>query len=263
MTAPAALHMADVRYRWHRRAPWAINLPVLTLAAGEHVFLAGPSGSGKSTLLALIAGIAAPQAGQITVLGERLTSLSGARRDRFRAEHLGIIFQQFNLLPYLSVLDNVLLPCRFSRRRREQAIERDGSPEAQATRLLGRLGLAADDVLRRPVTALSVGQQQRVAAARALMGAPGLVIADEPTSALDADRRAEFVTLLVQECQAASAALLFVSHDLSLASRFQRSVSLPDINALPPPAALASSGPHTQGAATEHSTLPGSHGSRP
>lgn len=226
----AALCMTNVRYRWHRRAPWVIDLPALTLAAGEQVFLAGPSGSGKSTLLALIAGIATPQAGRITVLGEPLSEWRGTRCDRFRAEHLGIIFQQFNLLPYLSVLDNVLLPCRFSARRREQAIARDGSPEAQARRLLARLGLVADEVLRRPVTALSVGQQQRVAAVRSLMGAPGLLIADEPTSALDADRRAEFVTLLTQECQAAGAALLFVSHDLSLAARFQRSLSLPKIN---------------------------------
>lgn len=260
MTTSPALQLTDVRYRWHRRAPWTIKVPTLTLAAGEHVFLAGPSGSGKSTLLALIAGIAAPQAGRIMVLGESMTALSGAGRDRFRAEHLGIIFQQFNLLPYLSVLDNVMLPCRFSRRRRAQAIARDGTPEAQATRLLGRLGLAADDVLHRPVTALSVGQQQRVAAARALMGAPGLVIADEPTSALDADRRAEFVTLLMQECQAASAALLFVSHDLSLAARFQRSLSLPDINLLSTGNAPASASASVH-AATDGGPLPPSNGS--
>jgi len=225
-----ALQLDDVRFRWLRRAPCVIDVQHFAVAEGEQLFLAGPSGSGKSTLLALIAGIATPEQGQVRVLGESFAQLRGVRRDRFRAEHLGIIFQQFNLLPYLSVLDNVLLPCRFSERRRAEACARDGSPEAQARRLLERLGLAADDVLRRPVTALSVGQQQRVAAARALMGAPGLVIADEPTSALDTDRRSEFVALLIQECTAAGAALLFVSHDLSLAPRFHRSLSLRDIN---------------------------------
>ncbi|MBZ2189356.1 ABC transporter ATP-binding protein [Alcanivorax sp. JB21] len=228
------LDLQQVSFRWRRDLPPVLTIPAFQVAAGERVFLAGPSGAGKSTLLALIAGIAIPQTGDVQVLGRSLPGLGAAARDRFRADHLGVIFQMFNLLPYLPVLDNVMLPCRFSPARRQQAVARDGSQEAQARRLLGALGLQADAMLRRPVTELSVGQQQRVAAARALMGAPDLVIADEPTSALDADRRLEFVELLAQECDASGAALLFVSHDLSLAPRFQRQVSLAEINAALP-----------------------------
>ena len=228
------LDLQQVGFRWRRDLPPVLTIPAFQVAAGERVFLAGPSGAGKSTLLALIAGIAIPETGDVQVLGRSLPGLGAAARDRFRADHLGIIFQMFNLLPYLPVLDNVMLPCRFSPARRQQAVARDGSQEAQARRLLGALGLQTEALLRRPVTELSVGQQQRVAAARALMGAPDLVIADEPTSALDADRRLEFVELLARECDASGAALLFVSHDLSLAPRFQRQVSLADINAALP-----------------------------
>lgn len=232
------LDLQQVSFRWRRELPPVLTIPAFRMEAAERMFLAGPSGAGKSTLLALIAGIAVPQAGDVQVLGHSLPKLGAAARDRFRADHLGIIFQMFNLLPYLPVLENVMLPCRFSPARRQQAVTRDGSQEAQARRLLGALGLQADTLLRRPVTELSVGQQQRVAAARALMGAPDLVIADEPTSALDADRRLEFVELLTQECDASGAALLFVSHDLSLAGRFQRQLNLAEINeALPEGAA--------------------------
>lgn len=229
MTAPV-LSLTDVTFRWQPGLPDVLSVPAFQMQPGERVFLAGPSGSGKSTLLSLVAGIATPRTGHIQVLGQPLSQMRGSARDRFRADQLGIIFQMFNLLPYLPVLQNVLLPCRFSRARRARAVARDGSVEAQARRLLGALGLDADDLLRRPVTALSVGQQQRVAAARALMGAPALVIADEPTSALDADRRLEFVDLLSSECDASGAALLFVSHDQTLASHFPRRLSLLDIN---------------------------------
>jgi putative ABC transport system ATP-binding protein len=140
-------------------------------------------------------------------------------------DHIGLIFQQFNLIPYLSVLDNVLLPCRFSRRRREQA----GDMADSAARLLGHLDLDAS-LWQRPATALSVGQQQRVAAARALIGRPELVIADEPTSSLDAERQAAFLDLLIDECNEAGAALVFVSHDRRLAGRFGRELALTEIN---------------------------------
>ena len=229
MVAPV-LSLRDVTFRWQRRLPPVLSIPAFSLGAGERVFLAGPSGTGKSTLLALIAGIATPEQGEVAVLGQPLQRLGSGARDRLRADRLGIIFQMFNLLPYLPVLDNVMLPCRFSRLRREHATQRDGSPEAQARRLLGALGLDAAALLKRPVNTLSVGQQQRVAAARALMGAPALVIADEPTSALDADRRREFVELLGNECDASGAALLFVSHDHSLAPAFPRQLDLAEIN---------------------------------
>lgn len=212
------------------------NEPVLAIqqwavAAGETVFLKGPSGSGKSTLLGLIGGILTPDSGHIRVLGEDLASLSRGARDRFRAQHLGFIFQMFNLLPYLSLLENITLPCRFSRQRAGRAGE--PGPEARARKLLEQLGLDPA-IAARPVTELSVGQQQRVAAARALIGEPELLVADEPTSALDADSRTQFVELLLAQSKAAGSAVLFVSHDASLAPLFDRAEALTDLNSIGP-----------------------------
>ena len=198
----------------------------LSLAAGRTAFLFGPSGCGKSTLLGLMAGVLVAQAGSVRLLGQDWASLRGGRRDARRADHVGVIFQQFNLLPYLSVLDNVLLPCRFSPLRARRCA---GGPAAAAQGLLQQVGLAPA-LWGRPASALSVGQQQRVAAARALIGAPELVIADEPTSALDAALRDEFMTLLLGQCRAAGSTLVFVSHDERLAARFDEQLSLPALN---------------------------------
>lgn len=202
-----------------------LQLPDITLGSGERLFISGPSGCGKSSLLGLIAGVLSPSAGSLEVLGQPMARLSGRQRDHLRAEQMGVIFQQFNLLPYLSVIDNVMLACRFSRQRRLRAIDRGGSVAAEARRLLGHLGLSGL-LLQQQAARLSVGQQQRVAAARALMGQPALVIADEPTSALDSQHRHAFIELLLNECQQAGSALLFVSHDDSLRSHFARHLSL-------------------------------------
>jgi putative ABC transport system ATP-binding protein len=228
-----AIAIGGLRFRWRPDRPWVLDIPTFALAAGERLFLAGPSGSGKSTLLALIAGIHQATEGRVTVFGADLTALSGSARDRFRADRLGVIFQMFNLLPYLSVLENATLPCRFSAARRARAIAAAGSANAEARRLLVHLGLDNPDLERRTAAELSVGQQQRVAAARALIGRPELIVADEPTSALDADRRLDFVELLRRECASAGAALLFVSHDRSLAGHFDRVAELPALNAAP------------------------------
>ena len=129
------------------------------------------------------------------------------------------------------MVDNVLLPCRFSRDRQSRALQRSATIEDEAIRLLGHLDMARQDLLLKPVTSLSVGQQQRVAAARALMGAPEILIADEPTSSLDAHRRESFVRLLFQECEAVGSTLVFVSHDTSLKNLFDRTLNLTEINA--------------------------------
>lgn len=210
-------------------APLLLDIDQFALAAGERLFLRGPSGSGKSTLLGLISGVLTPQSGTIQVCGEDMHTLSGTKRDQLRADRLGVIFQMFNLVPYLTVAQNVALPCRFSKRRAAHVSEAGGITE-EAQRLLGRLGLDGQDLLNRPVTALSVGQQQRVAAARALIGRPEIVIADEPTSALDADSRDRFISLLIEEASATGASLLFVSHDAALSSHFDRALDLVQIN---------------------------------
>lgn len=229
-SAPAATIalLEDIRFRWKRRNPPVLEIDRLGIARGERVFIKGPSGSGKSTLLNLMAGVAVPEAGSVHLNGTELSSLSGAKRDAFRADHVGFIFQMFNLIPYLSVLENVTLPLTFSRRR-QQTVRNGGPPDAEALRLLERLGLPADYRARR-VTDLSIGQQQRVAAARAIIGSPPLLIADEPTSALDADTREAFIRLLFEECERATMTLLFVSHDGSLEHLFDRSLDLTVLN---------------------------------
>ena len=219
---PAVL-IRNAAFRWPD-GEFALRIDAFALARGERQLLLGPSGAGKSTLLNLIGGFLRPQSGQITILGQELSDLGQTALDRFRADHFGVIFQMFNLLPYLSVLDNVLIPLRFSRQRRQQA----GDAHACAERLLSRLGVAPD-LHRRPVAQLSVGQQQRVAAARALIGAPQIILADEPTSALDHDNAGKFLDLLQTELQATGAALLMVSHDARIADHFDRVIDLTSI----------------------------------
>jgi putative ABC transport system ATP-binding protein len=222
------LSAESLRFGWPGAGAPCIDIEHLHVTAGEAVFLHGPSGCGKSTLLSLMAGVLVADAGRVTLLGHDWAALSGAARDRARVAHVGYIFQQFNLLPYLSVLDNVLLPCRFSGRRMARA-SRDGSARAQAQQLLEQMGLDSQ-LWQRQALQLSVGQQQRVAAARALIGHPEVVIADEPTSALDEDRREAFLDVLLAACHANHSALVFVSHDQRIAQRFSRHVLLPEIN---------------------------------
>ena len=219
------LHVQDLTFTWPGDDKPVLVLPELKLDCGEKLFLFGPSGSGKSTLLALIGGLIRPGQGSIRFKDTDLGRLSGPRRDRFRAEHQGVIFQQFNLLPWLDVRANVALPCRFSRARARRA----GPVQAAAERLLQGMDLDRSQWSRR-ADELSVGQQQRVAAARALIGQPALVLADEPTSALDSDRRSQFLDLLFGQAEAAGSSLLFVSHDRELASRFDRQLDLAEIN---------------------------------
>ena len=228
MSKTPAIEIRDLRFAWPG-GPVLLDIPEFGLGASERLFLKGPSGSGKSTLLGLIAGVLKPQDGTVRVLGEDMAGLSGPRRDALRADRIGVIFQMFNLVPYLSVVQNVTLPCRFSKLR-HTAVAGKGGAVKEARRLLARLGLDDPGLLARPVTELSVGQQQRVAVARALIGGPALLIADEPTSALDADARDRFIALLNEEAALSGAALLFVSHDGGLASHFDRSVDLVALN---------------------------------
>lgn len=227
------LSLEHVRFRWPRGSSDIIAIERMEVAAGERVLVRGDSGCGKSTLLSLAAGVLVPQAGEVCLLGEGWKRDSPGRRDRRRADHIGYIFQQFNLLPYLNVLDNVLLPCRISRVRAQRSGETMDQTRETARALLTSLQLDAA-LWRRPAGELSVGQQQRVAAARAMIGRPELVIADEPTSALDETRRDAFMDLLVQVCADAGSALLFVSHDARLAVHFSRVIDLQAVNRAAP-----------------------------
>ncbi|MEO5824476.1 MAG: ABC transporter ATP-binding protein [Gemmatimonadales bacterium] len=220
-----AVDIRDLRFAY-RAGREVLRIDALTIPRASRVFLHGPSGSGKTTLLGVIAGVLAPTAGSIHVLGQNPAELPSSRRDAFRGVYLGYLFQLFNLIPWLSVTENIALPCRLHAARAARL--GDTSIDDAARQLATDLGLG--DMLDTPVTELSVGQQQRVAAARALIGSPELVIADEPTSALDADRRDQFLELLFAQCTRANATLLFVSHDLALGSRFDQVLSLPDLN---------------------------------
>ena len=222
-TAPVLAAM-NLEFAW-ASSPVRIRISALTVAAGERWLLQGPSGSGKSTLLQLLGGVIVPQAGSVRLLGEDWATLTAAQRDARRADHVGFVFQQFNLVPYLSALDNVLLPCRFSARRRNEAV-RNGALVDEAQRLLSALGLGERDVRGRHAARLSVGQQQRVAAARALIGRPALVLADEPTSALDADNARAFLDLLFAEARKADTAIVLVSHDAGLRPHFDHHLAI-------------------------------------
>ncbi|MCK0096992.1 ABC transporter ATP-binding protein [Yoonia sp. F2084L] len=225
MSDPASiLRLEDVRYRWPGRASFGLNVPALHLAASETVLLLGESGSGKSTLLSLICGTITADAGRVVVAGTDIASLSAGHRDRFRAEQIGLIFQQFNLLPFASVCDNILLPLKFAPQRRKRVSDLN----AEAARLCRDLGLP-DGMMTVKAGALSVGQQQRVAAARALIGTPPLIIADEPTSSLDAATQATFLELLFAQSRTHDTALLMVSHDARLSNQFDRVIQMDEI----------------------------------
>jgi len=198
------VELNDVSFSWAGDTRPVLTIDDFSLQRGERLFLRGPSGSGKTTLLSLIAAVLSPQAGSILVDGIPLDSLEGGKRDQFRVDHIGLVFQQFNLLPFLSVEENVLLPCKFSKRRRRQVTSSGHSLSAEADRLLSAMKLNPDDVR--------------------------LIIADEPTSALDEDTRHAFIKLLFAEVTAAECSLLFVSHDASLAEHFDRAVDLRELN---------------------------------
>jgi putative ABC transport system ATP-binding protein len=225
-----SVDLAGVKFQWRADQPLVLDIPVLSIGAGECVFVSGPSGSGKTTLLNLLGGVAVPQVGTVTIGDTRLDILSATARDSFRADHIGFIFQSFNLVPYLSLTENVMLPSRFSKVRCNRAIERSGSVAEDARRLLSHMGLEVESLSGRAVADLSIGQQQRVAAARALIGGPSLVIADEPTSSLDEETKKMFLDLVFSEIDSEGQTLIFVSHDRRMERLFDRHIALSDVN---------------------------------
>ncbi len=221
-----SIQLQDVSFRWKGNDVETLQAVNLNIKQGEQVFIRGESGCGKSTLLSLLTGMHPPTQGKICLSDINMNQLSSFQRDRFRADHIGYIFQQLNLLPHLSVIENVLLPCRFSRVRRKRLSD---SPSQTAYQLLKNLNLSVKQI-HQSVDKLSVGQQQRVAAARALIGQPPFIFADEPTSALDENNRQDFLEQLMQQAQKNRTTLVFVSHDPRLESQFERVIDFNAIN---------------------------------
>ncbi len=230
MLGHACLELSKLEFRWNDTQSPLLNIDALSLKRGEKLFIYGPSGCGKSTLLNIITGVLRPTIGEISILGTNLFTLSQKDRDQYRVDHMGIIFQQFNLIPYLNVFENISLPCSFSWIRKEMLAIQKRNIYDESVHLLTSLGLNAKKIISQNVTELSTGQQQRVAAARALIGSPEMIIADEPTSALDQDAKQGFIELLFEEAKHSNSAILFVSHDLTLSKLFDRSISFAEIN---------------------------------
>jgi len=222
--AKPVLKLCKVFFRWPGRSSFSLSLADLTVSYGEKLLLLGASGTGKSTLLSVISGTLLPDQGSVEIAKTEITKLSASARDRFRAEQLGVIFQQFNLLPFGSVADNILLPLRFAPIRRNRVKD----AKSEVARLCAALGLPVD-IGREKASSLSVGQQQRVAVARALIGHPPLIIADEPTSALDINSQDAFLDLLFTQAQTQGTSVVLVSHDERLGPRFDRILHMEEI----------------------------------
>lgn len=222
------IQIQDLQFNWDKSKVPFIIIPELEVLKSEHLLIKGDSGSGKTTFLNLISGVLPLSSGEMKILGENLADAKSSKRDAIRANHMGVIFQMFNLIPYLSVIENVLIPIHFSEVKKNKIIAKGISAKDEAIRLLSELGLQQKEIHEKKVTELSVGQQQRVAAARALMGSPEMILADEPTSALDENNSMRFLDLLLEECKKNNSTLLYVSHDSRIHQKFQHSISIHD-----------------------------------
>ena len=218
------IKIESLNFYWSKKSNFKIFVPSLEIKKGEKVLLLGESGSGKTTLLSLICGFLNPLSGSISINGNTINKLSSKTKDEYRADNIGIIFQQFNLLPYANVVDNVLLPLYFSQARSKNIVNK----RAAALELFKQLRLP-DDIVQYKASNLSVGQQQRVAVARALIGNPSLIIADEPTSSLDTNAQQLFLDLMFKQISENNSTLLMVSHDKSLSNRFDRQININEI----------------------------------
>ena len=230
MTAPSnpsVVKVSHLQFGWPNHPPLISNLS-FELKAGEKVFISGPSGCGKSTLLNLLSGVIKPNRGEIWIHNRPLHELDNSAKDQLRGEEMGFIFQQFNLIPYLSAADNILLPTYLYPKRKLAAMKQYGSTAAAVDLLLKMLGLPAS-VIDQPAHRLSIGQQQRIAAARAFIGSPSIVIADEPTSALDWNNQALLMDLFLRLANEHQTALMMVSHDERLSTRFDQKRSFAEL----------------------------------
>lgn len=218
--------LLDIQVHYAKQANQpTLLIPEWSVKQGSKIFIYGPSGSGKSTLLNLLSGLISPNTGKVKILGEQLDQMNGRQLDNFRANNIGYISQQFNLIPYLSAIDNIRLACHFSKK--EKITDKDQEIEA----LLSSLNIYESD-WKKSTRYLSLGQQQRIAIARALINTPNLIIADEPTSSLDQVNTDLFMNQLMSLTSKHDSTLIFVSHDMSLANYFDHVESINDINHL-------------------------------
>lgn len=216
----------DLKFTYPGQETPTLSIPDFRVLRGEELFLFGPSGSGKTTLLEILSGVLEADEGTLNILGFDLTKMSSEERDAFRGEHIGFVFQSFNLIPYLTVIENIQLPLFLNPARKARLNSADTGLVIRG--LCGNLGIG--DILHSKVTELSVGQQQRVAVARALLGKPDILFADEPTSALDADHREKFLRLMFELADLYDTTVVFVSHDRTIEKLFSRAISLNSIN---------------------------------
>ena len=218
------IRLDSLRFYWSRVADFKIYIPKLEIGRGEKVLLLGESGSGKTTLLSLICGFLSPISGDIFLNEQKLNDLKANKKDQFRSDNIGIIFQQFNLLPYANVIDNITLPLYFSKKRDSRVTN-----HREAALNICRSLQLSESTIAMQANKLSVGQQQRVAVARALIGNPSLIIADEPTSSLDASTQKKFLDLMFSQIEEHKSTLLMVSHDSSISNYFDRTINIKDI----------------------------------
>lgn len=218
------ININELKFKYAEDEKLLLDIPSLKVKRSEHLFIEGPSGSGKTTLLNILTGIQRVNYGRVEVFNQNILEMSHAELDQLRADQMGVIFQLFNLIPYLTVLENIILSCSFSKMKNDRVLKSGNSLRFEAVRLCKALGLDNYDLLNKKAVNLSVGQQQRVAAARALIGAPKIIIADEPTSALDYASTQQFMQLLIAECNRCASTLIFVSHDIQLKSYFNNSI---------------------------------------
>ena len=214
----------SLRFQWSKNNNFKIFVPKLEVGRGKKVLFLGESGSGKTTLLSLICGFLEPLSGSISINDKIISDLTSTNKDAYRSDNIGIIFQQFNLLPYANVIDNIILPLYFSKQRSKKVKNKINA----AMNLCDQLRLP-ESILNQKASNLSVGQQQRVAVARALIGSPSIIVADEPTSSLDTEAQELFLDLMFDQISKNSSTLLMVSHDKSLTNYFDQVIDINEI----------------------------------
>ncbi len=223
----AFIQVSNLQFSFPNTNKQLLNIAELSINRGEKIFLHGPSGCGKSTFLEIVSGVLSFNHGDVVIAKQSLVKMSPSQKDQFRSKNIGYIFQNFNLLPYLNIFENITLPLHLNGK-----IKYINDIQTEVEAICKKLGIS--ELLNQTVSQLSVGQQQRVAVARALISQPQLILADEPTSALDFDHRDKFLKLLFEICIEKKITLIFVSHDHSLKALFDRAIAFNEMNQVNP-----------------------------